>query len=780
MPALLSLFGSSKRTDSEKARLEAFLSAFPGEYCGWASDGGVAYSSGFCEILGLERLKNLTDIQGCLSASDSAALEGLMDRLHKDGTSFTMVAHSHSGSRYYKISGSRGMAIDGGDYCHVLWLEDITKEQEAASAHTKNIEEKNKEIERLKAQLNTIPRPLWLRDDKQKLIWVNKTYCEFINADYSDVISQQKELSENKRSGKKDDKSDKGNTGTALAAKAMKTGAVQSAQTHIIVGGKRLLISVNELPMPNYNMTLGVSYNITREEELSNELKRYEASNNELLEHLQSAIAIYSADQKIEFYNSAFSQLWKLEAGWLNRKPPLGDIMEKLRETRRLPEQADFQRFKKSWLEMFTRLVEPHEDLMHLPDGTMLRMLVIPHSMGGLMMIFEDITSSLELESSYNTLIAVQKETLDNLGEAVVVYGSDGRLKLCNPAFTYLWDLHPEDIEGQPHITSIIEKRKRFFPEEEWPEKRESFLALGLDRRQRGGRIRLSLETLLDFSTVPLPDGGVLITYSDVTDTVRVETALREKNAALETAEKLKMDFLANVSYQLRTPLNAIMGFTEILDQEFFGKLNERQKEYTHDITEASTRLLDLINDILDLSTIEAGYLKLSREDVKLRPMLENLQDLVSEWARKERIEIKLKCAKNIGSISADPLRLQQALINVIRNAITYTPSDGSITLGARRSKEHIEIYVSDTGIGISKEDKSRIFEPFERAGGLKQHTHHARAGAGLGLSLVKNIVALHDGKIDLESEPGTGTTVTMTLPLTSIKTPLKIPAKKK
>ena len=453
--------------------------------------------------------------------------------------------------------------------------------------------------------------------------------------------------------------------------------------------------------------------------------------------------------------------------------------MEKLRETRRLPEQADFRRFKQSWLDMFTGLIKPFEDMLYLPDGSALRMLAVPHSMGGIMMTFEDVSSRLELESSYNTLIAVQKETLDNLGEGVAVYGGDGRLKLWNPAFGRLWGLNPEDLNGEPHISTLVDKKQSYFEKDEWPKKREELIAKGLDRIMHEGRLTRSDKTLVDFSTVPLPDGGVLITYIDVTDSVRVENALREKNAALEAAEQLKLDFLANVSYQLRTPLNAIMGFNEILDQEFFGPLNERQKQYTHDINEASARLLGLINDILDLSSIEAGYVALEKEDVKLYGFFQSISDLVSDWARKKEIEIKVICAKNIGNINADEKRLKQALINVIRNAIHFTPQNGKIDVHAKRQQESLKITITDNGIGIPEKDHSRVFEPFERAQTGSKEPRLARSGAGLGLSLVKNIVALHGGSVDIESEHQKGTKVEITLPLIAQETPLKLPIKK-
>ncbi len=757
----------------DPAHFEAFLGAFPGAWCGWNKAGAVFASPSLPVLLGLDRVESLADIQSRLTPGDAAALQGMVDRLRHHGISFSMTAQLAANDKSLRISGGRGRAQEAeGD---VLWFETVSTEPPAAKKEESTPASPGDSIQ---AALSAIPRPVWIRDGHQKITWCNNTYAEFLHTDVATALKEQKEIAG--QALKKKNTPEAGpQAGKTLAAQALKEKKTLETTAHAVVKGSRILMRISEIPLSPLPMTLGIAFNITREEELETNLKRYQSSNKELLEQLRSAIAIYSTDEKLEFYNSAFAQLWGLEDQWLNTSPRLGDIMEKLRETRRLPEQTDFRRYKQSWLTMFTGLIDPFEDMLHLPDGTALRMLVVPHSMGGLMMTFEDVTSRLELESSYNTLIAVQKETLDNLAEAVSVYGGDGRLKLWNPSFGRLWGLHPEDLEGEPHVSSIVDKMKPCFDKDEWAERREDLVSSGLDRLMHEGRLARADNTLVDFVTVPLPDGGVLITYTDVTDKVRVENALREKNAALEAAEQLKLDFLANVSYQLRTPLNAIMGFNEILEQEYFGPLNPRQKEYTGDMKEASERLLGLINDILDLSTLEAGYMKLSRTDVPVQNMLEDILGLVGDWARKEHIEIRLECPKNVGTIAADQRRLQQAVINLIRNAITFTPSGGTITLSAARGKDGVRITVSDTGIGISGEDRVRIFEPFQRAqaGGRGRLS---RSGAGLGLSLVRNIVTLHGGGVDLESELGKGTRVTLFLPFTSEKTALKLGVKKK
>ncbi len=761
---LFGLLGGKTALQLENDRLAAMLSAVPAHYCGWDADGGIFHSGGFCTLLGLGDIRHLADIQGVLASGDAATLEGMWQNLSSTGKIFDFSARSKNGGKIFRLKGTQATLPDQSGMLKLLWIEDITRETEAEKTRdTRQIQE----IAKLTAAIDHLPASIWLRNNKQELIWVNETYAETLGISQSEIVAQQREISPPPKAKKK------AATFTLLpgreqAAKALAEMKSQNVHAHVITtAGDRLLMNIFEIPLPQHNMTLGVARDITRQEELATELKRYKAVNQELLQQLRTAIGIYDSDQKLEFYNTAFAQLWGLDDGWLNTRPRLSDIMEKLRETRRLPEQADFRKFKQSWLSMFTNLIDPHEDMLHLPDGSALRMLVIPNPLGGMMMTFEDVTSRLELESSYNTLIAVQKETLDNLAEAVAVYGGDGRLKLWNPSFGRLWGLNPEDLEGMPHISRIVEKLKPFFDGHEWLVRREELIAHGLDRLMHEGRLERSNDTLVDFVTVPLPDGGVLITYADVTDTVRVEIALREKNAALEAAERLKLDFLANVSYQLRTPLNAIMGFNEMLDHEYFGKLNERQKSYTGDIKEASAKLLDLINDILDLSTIEAGYMTLNKAPIKIKTMLEGLVELVGGWSRKEKIEVVLSCPKAIGTLEADEVRLKQAIVNLIRNALNYTPEGGKITIAARKVKHGMEIAVSDTGIGIPKEEVSRVMEPFVRAQNMSadKAIGSRRQGAGLGLALVKNIVNLHGGNIALDSEPGKGTTVTMYFP---------------
>lgn len=762
--SLFSTFLGGDRVRMEKARLEAFLAAMPGEYCGWSADGSLAYSAGFCRLLGLDTIRSLQDVQNALSPSDAMALEGMFTRLQDSGEQFCMQVRTIARNKTLKLCASRGCDSEGLVTFHILWLEDIT---DHASQIQRDSELKNAaeaEVAKLQAALDTMPVPLWMRNAQTKVIWCNRAYAQALEATPASVIAEQKELPQTSKPAASKTAAKKLSPGPLLAQAALDSGRPETAQGHVIFSGMRRLLKIQEIPLHGLNMTLGLAEDITRQEELETEQRRHGAANKELLEHLGSAIGIFNAEQKLEFFNNAFAQLWQIDDQWLHTGPKLGDLMEKLRETRRLPEQADFRHFKQGWLKMFTGLIHAHEDMLYLPDGRALRMLVVPHPLGGLMMTFEDVTGRLELESSYNTLIAVQKETIDNLDEGVAAFGGDGRLRLWNPSFARLWDLNPEDLEGEPHVTRLVEKMKGHFPPSTWEKQRDQLISFGIDRTAHQDRLVRTDQTLIDVATVPLPDGGVLVTQVDVTSSVRVQTALRERNAALETAERLKLDFLANVSYQLRTPLNAIMGFAEILHRQFFGPLNDKQLEYTHGLQEAGTRLITLIDDILDLSSIEAGYLELEQSSINLPEFLEHTASLVRDWAGTRKITLRLDLPANLAPITGDERRLKQVLINLIRNAIAFTPEGGTIVLRAQQKDGETTLGVVDSGPGIALEDQERIFQPFERLSAKADGKADAR-GAGLGLSLVKNITLLHGGRVELDSAPGKGTAVNIVLP---------------
>ncbi len=238
---------------------------------------------------------------------------------------------------------------------------------------------------------------------------------------------------------------------------------------------------------------------------------------------------------------------------------------------------------------------------------------------------------------------------------------------------------------------------------------------------------------------------------------------IQEKSAQLEVANKHKSDFLANMSHELRTPLNAIIGFSEVLMERMFGELNEKQADYMKDIHESGRHLLSLINDILDLSKIEAGRMDLEVSSFHLPTALSNAMTLVRERAQRHGIALELKVDKRLGDFSADERKFKQILLNLLSNAVKFTPDGGRVDVSAELNSKAAEFAVRDTGIGIAPEDQQKVFAEFVQVG--RDYTRKAE-GTGLGLALTRRFVELHGGEIRLASTPGKGSTFTFTLPI--------------
>jgi signal transduction histidine kinase len=741
----------------EVRRLTALLAASPDAWVAWSAGGVRAAAPGLADLLKVRAVARLDDVETALDPSDAAALHGSFQHLRETGVPFRLSLRLADGSRVLTASGSIADPGDG-DRFHVLWLRDDTAAANERERATEAQRRAEAEMRRRAAVLDGLPLPVWLRRGDLSIIWCNAAFARMLEATPEQVVAEARELPA----------SGLAEPPVSLARQALLHNRSESDARYVVVNGDRRLLVLTERPVPGQDLLLGFALDATAERMVRDELERHVAAHGEVLEQLGSAIAVFGADMRLRFFNHAYARLWDLDEGWLGTEPTYAEVLEDLRARRKLSEQVDFLRWKKQRLSLFTSLIDPEEGLEHLPDGRTLRSLVVPHPFGGLMFVLEDVTHTLALESSYNTLMAVQQETLDHLAEGVAVFGGDGRLKLFNPAFARLWRLDPTRLVAEPHADDVVAMARPLLerPNVAWETVRSQMVEGLLERQATAGHLSLSDGGVLRFAQVPLPDGAVLLSCLDVTDSARVEKALRASNEALEAADQLKSEFIANVSYQLRTPLNAIMGFAEILHNQYFGELNQRQMEYAKGVLEASRRLLALVNDILDLATIEAGFMVLDVDTVDVGPLLQSVAALTRDWARKQALDLRVEVVGDI-HMDGDEKRLKQALFNLVSNAIRFTPPGGRITLEGKVEGDSVVMAVSDTGIGIPPADQIRVFGRFERAGGSAAKL----TGAGLGLSLVKSFIELHHGRVEIQSHPDQGTTVRCVLPARQVRT---------
>lgn len=595
-----------------------------------------------------------------------------------------------------------------------------------------------------------MPRPAWLRGDDLALVWVNAAYASAVGQNAETIIAQQVELLRHATDA----------DGRSLARAALKDKKSATALRHVVVEGERRLLLATEQPVEGG--VFGFALDQTKTEELEAELTRAQNAEAQVLQNLSTGVAIFGTDQKLKFYNPSFLSLTLLVPPQLDMDPTLAQVMNAMREVGRLPEYSDFKRVREEWQAWFTNLLQPHDELLHLLDGSTLHLRVMPHPAGGLLFMLEDITDKLALEAAFNTQIAVQRETLDNLREGTVLLGGDGRVQLWNPAFQAIWNLSDNALQLKPHWQDVGTIIASHFSNQDWALFQNSLVLAPLSHLAVEQTYQLDDGRVVEFAAQPLPDGALLLRFLDVTDKANLTNALRERADALVAADQLKSEFLYNVSYQLRTPLNTITGFTELMKLPSTGALNPKQQSYVQNILDAADGLVALIDNLLALSSIQAGQVEIQREPCDLDDLLRSVRSFSETMAHAADLNIHIDTDQQFQFVSIDAARIKQVLLSLISNAIRFAPKQSVIILGARREtregRNGILFYVRDQGPGIPEADHTRVFEPFER-------TNKKGAGAGLGLSLVRSLVELHNGEVTLVSGEGQGTEVQCWIP---------------
>ncbi|MDQ0396023.1 sensor histidine kinase [Labrys monachus] len=677
---------------------------------------------------------------GWLDYHDTRSLDEHIRALRERGEGFRLVARSRHGG----FIEAEGRAIGGRA---VLRLREVTGDRLELARLADRHRRATEEIEAIRALLDEAPVPLWLRNANDKLTWVNRAYAKAVDAaDEADVLARDIELLD--RPAREE------------AGKARREGRPFLKRVPAVVGSARRTLDV--IDIPSSRGSAGMAIDVSEVETMRADIGRQIEAHVRTLDQLATAVAIFDADQHLTFYNAAFSTLWQLDPAFLDEKPSDSEILDRLRAQRRLPEQADFRAWKSKLHEAY-RALEPAEHWWHLPDGRTSRVVTTPNPAGGVTYLFEDVTERIDLEARYKALSRVQGETLENLKEGVAAFGSDGRLRLSNPAFAAIWRLPSEMMEQRPHIDDVVARCSILFRDEAvWQALKSVITSFGDARHSTSKRMIRVDGSVIDVATVPLPDGGTLATFTDVTDSVNFENALVEKNEALEEAARLKNDFVHHVSYELRSPLTNIIGFVQLLADGSAGPLNDKQHQYAGYIKTSSDALYAIINNILDLATIDAGAMTLDLGMVDIREAMQGVAEAVQPRLAESGVRLEMKASHAIGEFEADGQRVRQVLFNLLSNAIGFSQPGGTVTLSALRKGQEIVFRVEDRGRGISQAVIDRVFDRFESHGGS------GHRGVGLGLSIVRSFVELHGGTVELVSEEGRGTIVTCRLPIDS------------
>jgi signal transduction histidine kinase len=727
-------------------RAQIFLAAEPQILVAWDDSGGEPEIEGDTSVIADGANKGSVLAFGTWLPSGAALrLENSLGRLRAYGDAFLQAATTSEG-RQFELEGRpvAGRAV--------LRIREVSGDRLEA-ARLRSLQAATLEqLEALRSLLDATPFPAWTRDNTGKLSWASAAYARAVEAKCQEAaVSRGVELIESQA--------------REASAAARATGAIWRGRAQALLAGERRLLEIVETPARAGSA--GMAADVSELESLRSNLNQQMQAHQRTLDELSTAVAIFDGAQRLVFHNVAYRQLWALDQAWLDEKPTDSEILDQLRAARLLPEQADYRAWKGELLRSYQSLDTDERD-WYLPDGRTLRAVTSPNAQGGVTYLFDDVTERYRLVSQFNASMRVQNETLDTLKEGVAVFGSDGRLKLFNPAFAVLWALSPSDLDGQPHIDRVTQLIAPLVAgEESWAALRSA--VAGMPEVRIGFERRLSRRdgTVLDCAAAPLSDGATLLTFIDMTASVNIERALTERNEALSErnqalidAETLRNDFVHHVSYELRSPLTNIIGFIQLLDDPANGPLNDKQREYAGYVMKSSLALLSLIDDILDLASIDADAMQLMLEGVDITQIIKAAAEDVADRIAEASLTLHTTVPEDIGGFTADGKRIRQVLFNLLTNAIGFSAPGQTIGLQAARTDGKIIFRVIDEGSGISPEIREHVF------GRFKTYTTGARhRGAGLGLSIVRSFVELHGGSVEIDSVPGQRTSVTCIFP---------------
>ena len=719
------------------------------------ADGAVEADRQLLRDLGLDAtpstLGDLVGDDGGIEPSDLEALAADIGTAQASAGRVSRTVHARGSTGVFDVRGGPAPGEPPGTL--LLWFFDTSAGEEERARLALRLGQAEAAVGSLTHLIEAAPFPIWYRGPDLTLGLVNNAFVQAVEGrDAADVIERGAELIDAQGE----------NSGIASAQRAHEEGRVVSDMQPAIIRGERRMLRVVNVPLST-GAVAGFAVDIQDLEDARAELARYIESQRELADRMTAGTAQFDADRTLSFFNRPFATMTQLDAEWLAEKPEFDRLIDRMRDEQRLPEARDFPAWKEERRGWFTSAEEVIEEEWMLANGDHVRVVAQPLPDGGLRLFLEDRTEQLRLASARDTLLRVRAATFDNLFEAISVFASDGRLYTWNSRFLEDWELDEDWLTTHPRVDELVPAmaRKLVNPTAA-AQIREMVRQTTNERQTSSGRISMTDGRHFQFAAVPLPDGNALFTMVDVTDSTRIEAALRERATALEEADRVKTDFVANMSYELRTPLTSIGGFGELLGGGYAGELTPKARDYVSAILESVERLSKLINDVLDLTTGDTRGVALEKERVDIAGLCKAALETVKPRAAEKSQKMDIDISPTAGHVFGDARRLRESIEHVLQNAIAYTDRKGHISLFAEGDKKSAVIRIRDNGSGIDAEDLPRVFNRFDR---VAEAGVRGEAALGLGLPLTQQFIEAHGGTIELDSKKGEGTTVTMTVP---------------
>jgi signal transduction histidine kinase len=422
-------------------------------------------------------------------------------------------------------------------------------------------------------------------------------------------------------------------------------------------------------------------------------LRRFVETVSETFAHLRVGLAIFDRERRLTLSNPALAEMFHVEPRWLAGRPTLRETLDRLREARQLPEQADYPAWRATLFTLFdSGATGAYEDVWDLPDGRSLQVVARPHPLGGIAFVFEDITEAVALQRWRSTAVEVRRATLDLLADGVAVFGADGHVRIANPAFLSQWGLEATEI-GALHIAEIARRCGALCRDVALWDRVRAAVASGAGRSPWEARVALTDGRVMKARIAPMPDGSTLVALADITDAEQVATALRDRANALESAEQMRDTLVDHLSHRLRTPLNAVVGFSEMLAEGRAGSLTPLQATFVRHITTAAQQLVEGLDSLNDLASIHAAGVSGAMGAVALGPALRGTVRLLSRRADDHGLRLIMAPQTTEAVVWGDTVRVRQLVYSLVAEAVTAAEPGDCLEVGATAEGETVAIW---------------------------------------------------------------------------------------
>ncbi|MCE7797050.1 PAS-domain containing protein [Sphingobium sufflavum] len=744
----------ARSTDKQVEAMADLLQSAPAIAVIVRADGRIEAPDRLAAWLGRDSvpafISELTAADGGLEPEHAALLGEELAASQKGSRSFALPVKALGSDRSLLVRAVPFAPGNSAPGATVLWIFDATESQSQIDSLRGEVGRYRDALEALSGVIEAAPMPIWFRGLDRRLQLVNTHYVRAVNADGAEqVIGQNIELVE---------PFDGQSAADAAAAAAIHGKAVER-MLPVTIGTSRRMMRVVDVPLGAQGVAT-YALDMHELEDARLELRHLAQAQRDMFDRMSAGMAQFGSDQRLKFCNQPFTSIFALTPDQVAHDSDFDRVLDAMRDSGNLPEMRDFPAWRserRQWFQSQT----PQEDNWLLRDGIHIRVVAQPLPDGGLLLVFEDRTEQVQLSSARDTLLRVRTATFDNLFEAIGVFAADGRLHLWNSRFRSLWGVEEKTLAEHPRIDELMATvADRLAKPQQASLVRQLIRAATNERRQRVGRIAFADGRYFEFAAIPLPDGNALFAMLDITDSRRIERALRDRNEALEEADRVKTAFVSNMSYELRTPLTSIAGFSEMMIAGYAGTLSDMSREYIEAIMASTERLTHLIDNVLDLTQGAAGALPIERKSMNVEEIAREAGGHHEEAARSASITLVYDIRPGAGVMEADSRRICQAIDHLLDNAVRYTGTGGRILLHADGDEQGVRIIVSDDGPGMDEKTQGRLFDVFARFSQDRQVETD-----GVGLLLVKRLVESHGGTVSLLSEPGQGTIVTLDMP---------------